>query len=115
MKMIIVSTVAALGLAAPAMAEVAVLSAPLQAASLRTGALDVAAYRVDLADGAHEVTAMFRGRTSAEPQRVVMRLEDADEVQFSMPGEPDTIYTFASVGNAVEISAQRTSVQIASR
>lgn len=115
MKTILFSAVAALGLAAPAFAEVAVLSAPLQAGSLHTGALDVAAYRLDLPGGAHEVTAMFRGRASEGPQRVVMRLEGQDEVQFSMPGEPDTIYTFASTGDAVEISAQRASVQIASR
>lgn len=64
------------------------------------------AYRVDLPGGAHEVTAMFRGRASEEPRRVVMRLEGQDEVQFSMPDEPQTLYTFASMGNAVEISAE---------
>ena len=115
MKTILLSAATALGLAAPAGAEVAVLSAPLQAASLHTGALDMSAYRLDLPDGAHEVTAVFRGRADEQPQRVVMRLEAQDEVQFAMPGEPDTIYTFASVGNAVEISAQRISVQLASR
>ena len=44
----------------------------------------MAAYRVDLPDGAHEVTAVFRGRTSEEPQRVVMRLEGHHEVQYSI-------------------------------
>lgn len=115
MKMILLSAVASLAVAAPAVAEVAVLSAPLQAASLHTGALDMMAYRVDLPGGAHEVTAMFRGRASEEPQRVVMRLEGQDEVQFSMPDEPQTLYTFASMGNAVEFSAQRASVLVASK
>lgn len=75
----------------------------------------MAAYRVDLPDGAHEVTAVFRGRTSEEPQRVVMRLEGQDEVQFSMPDELQTVYTISSMSNAVEISAHRASVQVASR
>lgn len=115
MKTILLSAAAALGLAAPALAEVAVLSAPLQAASLHTGALDMAAYRIDLPDGAHEVTAMFRGRGAEEPQRVVLRLDGQDKVHFSMPGEPQTIYTFADMGEVVEISAQGASVQLATR
>ncbi|WP_410219132.1 hypothetical protein [Paracoccus sp. (in: a-proteobacteria)] len=115
MKLILLSALASFAIVAPAGAEVIVLSAPLQAASLHTGALDMAAYRTELPDGAHEVTAMFRGRASEEPQRVVMRLEGHDEVQFTMPDEPQTIYTFTSLGNSVEISAQRALVQIASR
>lgn len=115
MKTILLSAVASLSLVAPAVAEVAVLSAPLQAASLHTGALDVVAYRVGLPDGAHEVTAVFRGRASEQPQRVMMRLEGQDEVQFSMPGEPRTLYTFTSMGDAVEVSAHRASVLVASR
>lgn len=115
MKTILLSAIASLSLALPAAAEVVVLSAPLQGASLHTGALDMAAYRLALPDGAHEVTAMFRGRDSDQPQRVVMRLQDHDEVRFSMPGHPDTLYTFASLGDAVEISAQRAPVRLASR
>ncbi|MTE01425.1 hypothetical protein GIY56_14145 [Paracoccus sp. YIM 132242] len=115
MKTILISAFAALALAAPAVAEVAVLSAPFQAASLHAGALDMAAYRTDLPDGAHEVTAMFRGRGNQEPQRVVMRLDGQDEVQFSMPGEPQTLYTFADKGDVVEISAQGAAVQLATR
>ncbi|CAM3405040.1 hypothetical protein PANO111632_17860 [Paracoccus nototheniae] len=115
MKTILLSTIASLSLGLPAMAEVAVLSAPLQAASLHTGALDMAAYRITLPDGAHEVTAMFRGRDSDQPQRIVMRLQGRDEVRFAMPDEPQTLYTFTSTGNAVEISAQRAPVQLALR
>ncbi|MCZ0963520.1 hypothetical protein [Paracoccus benzoatiresistens] len=115
MKTILLSAVASLAIAAPAFAEVAVLSAPLQAASLHTGAFDMVAYRTDLPDGAHEVTAVFRGRGNEEPQRVVMRLQDGDEVQFSMPGELQTLYTFAGMADVVEVSAQGAPVQLASQ
>ena len=115
MKTILLSAVASLVIAAPAVAEVAVLSAPLQAESLHSGALDMVAFRVDLPEGAHEVTAVFRGRTNEEPQRVVMRLEDQDEVRFSVPGEPQTLYTFTGMANGVEISAQGAPVQLAFR
>jgi hypothetical protein len=115
MKTILLSAVASLAIAAPAVAEVAVLSAPLQAQSFHSGAFDMVAYRVNLPEGAHEVTAVFRGRTNEEPQRVVMRLEDQDEVQFSMPGESQTLYTFTGMANGVEISAQGAPVQLAVR
>ncbi|WP_207099585.1 hypothetical protein [Paracoccus shandongensis] len=115
MKTILLTAAAALALAAPASAEVVALSAPLQAGSLHTGALDMVAYRTDLPDGAHEVTAMFRGRGNQKPQRVVMRLDGGDEVRFSMPGKPQTLYTFADKGDVVEISAQGAAVQLATR
>lgn len=115
MKKIVLSAIFSLAIAAPAAAEVTSLSAPLQAGSLHTGALDMTAYRVDLPDGAHEVTATFRARTGGEPQRVVMRLEDKDEVHFSMPGASQTVYTFARLADVVEISAESASVQLASR
>ncbi len=115
MKKILLSVIASFVLVAPASAEVAVLAAPLQAASLHAGAFDMVAYRVDLPDGAHEVTAMFRDRMDGEPQRVVMRLEDQDEVQFSMPGALQMTYTFARVADAVEIWAQPAPAEFASR
>jgi hypothetical protein len=115
MKTILLSAVASLAIAVPAFAEVAVLSAPLQAASLHTGALDMMAYRTALPDGAHEVTAVFRGRGNEEPQPVVMRLQDGDEVQFSMPGDLQTLYTFTGTADMVEVSAQGAPVQLASQ
>jgi hypothetical protein len=58
---------------------------------------------------------VFRGRGNEEPQRVVMRLQDQDEVQFSMPGEMQTLYTITSAADVVEVSTQHAPVQLASQ
>ena len=121
MKKFALTLVAALGLvsfgtAASAIAEEVALKAPRQAGSLHTGSLDMVAYRTDLSDGAFEVTATFRARNTAdEPRRVMMRLEDKDEVHFSMPSEPLTLYTFARAGGAVTISARQARVELAAK
>ncbi|MCE6951433.1 hypothetical protein LAZ29_10865 [Cereibacter sphaeroides] len=116
MKTILSLSLAALTLAAAASAEEVTLTAPLQAGSLHTGALDMAAYRTDLADGGIEVTAAFRARSpSAEPQVVKMRLEDRDSVHFSLPFEKRTIYTFARTGGTVRISAEALPITLASK
>ncbi|TGN46387.1 hypothetical protein E4L95_19530 [Paracoccus liaowanqingii] len=79
-----------------------------------SGGLDGLAFGKD-ADGGHEVTATFRDPAMSEAQRVVMRLDDQDEIRFSMPGEVNTVYTFSRVADTVEISAERTPVQLASQ
>lgn len=121
MKKFALTLIAALGISsagmvATAFAEDVELTAPRQAGSLHAGALDMVAYRTDLHDGAFEVTATFRARnTQADPQRVMMRLEDKDEVHFSMPSEPLTLYTFARAGDAVVISARQARVELAAQ
>ncbi len=116
MNTLLLSAVASLTLASAALAEDVALTKPFQAGSLHTGQLDMVAYRTDLSDGAYEVTATFRARTpSAEPQRIVMRLADADKVHFSMPSEPRTIYTFARAEEAVSISAQALPIELATQ
>jgi len=107
MKPLLLSSIASLALASTALANDIALTAPLEASSLHAGRLDMVAYRTDLPDGAYEVTAVFRARNDwDQPQRVMMRLEDRDEVHFSMPSDPQTLYTFAASFGAVTISAK---------
>lgn len=115
MRKTLLSAVAAATIAVPAFAETTILSEPIAGTSLHTGALDMAAYRIDLEDGAYEVTAVFRDRVGGAPHHVVMHLNDHDEVNFSMPGELHTLYTFERIADIVEISAQGAPVEIASR
>ena len=116
MKTLLITALASLTLATAALADEVALKKAHQAGSLHTGQLDMVAYSTDLADGAHEVTATFRARTpSAEPQRIVMRLAETDSVQFSMPSDLRTIYTFAHSDQGVSISARPVSFELASQ
>lgn len=116
MKTILAISLASLALASTSLAEEVALTVPMQARSLHTGALDMVAYRTDLADGGIEVTAAFRARTpSAEPRLVKMRLEDRDEVRFSMPSELRTVYTFSRAEDTVLVSAEPLPVTLASQ
>uniref|UniRef100_A4WZI1 Uncharacterized protein n=2 Tax=Cereibacter TaxID=1653176 RepID=A4WZI1_CERS5 len=116
MKNLLAVTAAALALASSVSAGELVLDAPMQARSLHEGALDLVAYRNDLADGGMEVTAAFRARTpSGEPQVVKMLLQDQDRVQFSMPSDLRTIYTFARVGDRVTVGAEPVAFSLASQ
>ena len=63
------------------------------------------AYWLDGPDGALELTATFRDRTTDdEPMRVVMPLQDGDALSFGMPGYPSLLYTFARAQSDVTIS-----------
>ncbi|AXQ95853.1 hypothetical protein LV780_15965 [Cereibacter azotoformans] len=116
MKNLLAVTAAALALASSVSAGELVLDAPMQARSLHEGALDLVAYRNDLADGGMEVTAAFRARTpSGEPQVVKMLLQDQDRVQFSMPSDLRTIYTFARAGDRVTVGAEPVAFSLASQ
>jgi hypothetical protein len=98
------------------MAETATMSKPIQASSLHRGPLDMVAYWVPLEDDGYEVTATFISRASgAEPMRVVMRLDEGDDVAFAMPGHRTMLYKFARANNVVSVSADRAGVAIAAR
>ena len=90
---------------ASAQAEEVTISHALAAGSLHEGALDMVAYWLDGPDGALELTATFRDRTTDdEPMRVVMPLQDGDALSFGMPGYPSLLYTFARAQSDVTIS-----------
>ncbi len=100
-----IATALALALtAAPALAEEAVLSAPAQAGSLHTGTLDMVAYYMPVEAG-YELTATFATRNGGDPMRVVMLLQDGDDVAFTMPGHASTLYSFGRDGDLVTLGA----------
>jgi hypothetical protein len=96
-----------MSLAASAVAEDAVMSKPIQAASLHEGPLDMVAYWTHLDDGGFEVTATFLARSAgAQPMRIVMRLAEGDNVSFGLPGHPTALYRFARHDGVVDVSVQ---------
>ena len=99
--------------AAQASAEEAVMSRPIQAASLHEGPLDMVSYWVPLADGAFEVTATFIARDiGAEPMRIVMALADGDGTNFAMPGYRSAHYSFARRQDEVRVSVELLPVEM---
>ncbi len=116
MKTIMAAAAATMMLVPSAFAGEIALKAPMQAQSLHEGTLDLVAYRRDLAEGGFEVTAAFRARTpSGEPQVVKMLLADQDRVQFSMPQDLRTVYTFARAADQVTITAEPVAFSLASQ
>jgi opacity protein-like surface antigen len=105
MKALAIAALLGATLMASAQAEEVTISHALAAGSLHEGALDMVAYWLDGPDGALELTATFRDRTTDdEPMRVVMPLQDGDALSFGMPGYPSLLYTFARAQSDVTIS-----------
>ena len=90
------------------------MSAPIEAGSLDTGDIDLVAYYVPLADDGFEVTATWLGDEDAEASRLVMRLDEGDDVAFSLPGHAGTLLTFSRDFDAVTVRAEPTSAAIRS-
>ncbi|ARE41633.1 hypothetical protein RGUI_3492 [Rhodovulum sp. P5] len=108
MKTLLLSTLAAMAMGTAALANGVVLTTALEAQTMHVGDVDMVAYRTDLGDGAYEVTAYFRARTQwAQPERVMLRLQDQDQVRFATPSEPRTLYTFVRSADEVVISAEQ--------
>ena len=105
--------IAAALLAAPALANSMTMHRPIEAASLHDGPLDMVAYYVPVEGRALEVTATFAenepqpGAMTAPPMRIVMALDDGDDVAFAMPGYPQALYRFVRSGDAVTASVRK--------
>jgi hypothetical protein len=109
MLKVVSTTMVALTLATGVLAESATMSRPIQAGSLHEGPLDMVAYWVPLEDTGFEVTATFIGRMAGDqPMRIVMKLEEGDDVAFSMPGYRTALYRFARGNDAVDVSVTST-------
>lgn len=92
-----------IALATPALADPAQMRAPLAAASLHQGTLDMVAFYAPVGDS-FEVTATFAPRSAAfRPSRVVMTLADGDQTSFGIPGHPGSLFHFAREGNFVTV------------
>jgi hypothetical protein len=107
------AALATAALAVPAFAEQAVMTRPIEAASLHDGPLDMVAYYVPAEHGALEVTANFAPREPqpetayTEPMRIVMALNNGDDVSFAMPGYPQALYRFTRAAEGVAVSVLR--------
>ena len=116
MLKIISTTMLAATLATAAIAESTTMSRPIQAGSLHEGPLDMVAYWVPLDGDGYQLTATFIGRMPGNrPMRVVMKLEDGDDVSFSMPGYRTALYRFEREGDAVDASVAVQTNRVASR
>ena len=82
------------------------MRAPIEAASLHDGPLDMVAYYVPAEGGTLEVTATFAEHEATPPMRIVMALGDGDDVAFAMPGYPQALYRFTRAGEAVTVSVR---------
>lgn len=83
------------------------LAAPMAGASLETGPVDMSVYYVRGEGKALDVVATYVTDSAPDqPRQLVMSLSDGDSVRFSLPGQLDTLYSFARNGNAVTVSSQ---------
>ena len=116
MPKLIPTTLLGLTLATGAMAESVTMSKPIQAGSLHDGPLDMVAYWVPLEDEGYEVTATFIGRMAGDqPMRIVMRLDEGDDVAFAMPGYRSAMYRFVRSDDVVDASVEPRANRVASK
>ncbi len=101
----VVAGAVAVTLALPVYAEEAVVSHPIQAASIHEGPLDMVAYFQPINDDTYEVTATFAPHDAAgAPMRIVMAMRDGDAANFAMPGYREASYTFARKGDQLSVN-----------
>ncbi len=116
MKMVISAAIIGAMFTTAAGAEDAALVKPIQAGSLHEGPLDMVAYYVPLRNEAYEVTATFIGRMPGDqPMRVVMKMDEGDDVSFAMPGYRSAQYRFQLSEGSVDISVDFNTDQVAVR
>ena len=94
-----------LAAAAPAPAEEARMTRPIEAGSLHEGPLDMVAYWTPRGD-AYELVATFAPKAGGAPLRIVMALAEGDRAAFALPGHPQSLYGFARRGGVVEASVR---------
>lgn len=88
----------------PALAVEVRTGTPIEAKSLATDDVHLVAYFVPAGD-LYEVTATWVDADTATPNRLVLSLDDGDQVHFALPGHPRTLYTFSRKIDTVTISA----------
>lgn len=101
------ATAALLAAFAPAavLADSITLTAPGNGATLQGDAVDMSVYFTDGAEGAYEVVATYvADARPAEPQRLIMALQDGDDVSFALPGHAETLYNFQRTGSILTVT-----------
>lgn len=99
------SLLAMAGFTHTAMADAAILDAPLKGATLQSDDADMSLYFTEIAGGSFAVVATYVSDNAADqPERIVMELLDGDSVKFGLPGHPGRLYEFARKGPIVTVS-----------
>lgn len=90
----------------PAFAGEVRTTTPIEAKSLVSDDLQMVAYFVPLANDRYEVTATWIDADDAAAHRLVLVLGEGDRVNFALPGNGETLFTFAREIDAVTISSR---------
>lgn len=90
----------------PALAGEVRTATPIEATALTTDDLQMVAYFVPAGDDRYEVTATWLDADDDDARRLVLSLDDGDRVSFALPGNEDTVFTFAREIDAVTISSK---------
>lgn len=101
--------------AGAAKADEITLRAPLAAAAVHEGDIDMSVYWTEVGTG-YEVVATYAPRDAMEETgRLVMLLEEGEKVSFALPGEAQVIYAFARDNGAVQVRATNAWSVVATR
>ncbi|MBU3031544.1 hypothetical protein [Paracoccus marinaquae] len=91
---------------ATAMADSITLTVPATGASLHSESVDMNVYFTDAAGSAYEVVATYVSDSAPDqPQRLIMALEDGDDVSFALPAHPETLYNFQRKGGILTVTS----------
>ncbi len=86
-----------------ALADAVTLTAPDASATLHEDKIDMNVYWTERAEGYELVATYLTGLTNEAPARLVMLLEDGDNVTFGLPGAPGYHFSFIRAGDAVSV------------
>ena len=104
---------AALALSATAAnAETITLNAPMAAASVHSGGIDMVVYYLEQPDHFQIVATYVSQDDPSNPSRMNMGFNDGDRVSFALPGESQVTYTFARSGDTVQVDADLAEQQV---
>jgi hypothetical protein len=93
----------------PAVADTVMIKAPRAAGTIAAGVLDMVTHFRMTDDDLMEVTAVFAERGSFyRPTEIILGLPRFTDVAFSVPGYPETLYTFSRWGEGLHVSAEPT-------
>ena len=81
------------------------LSKPIQGASLHDGGIDMVVYYTDHSTHFEVVATYVENDHPDHPSRLRMRMQDGDDVTFSLSGLTETRYAFARNGEIVRVTS----------
>ena len=93
-----------------AAAETVTLSAPLQAATVHHATVDMSVYWTKSGE-ALEVVAHYASKANPEDTgRLVLALNEGDDVLFGLPGQAGQLFGFSRHGDALTVATARPSM-----